>query len=74
MGYIKGEFSVQQIDASTARFKCNFNDGWKANVHLLTHKIVVNDNSVSATWPKKYFYNLDINLDTKETHGKWENQ
>lgn len=73
MGYIKGEFSSEQIDSSNVRFKCNFSGGWKANVHLLTHKIVVNDNSIFATWPKQYSYTLDINLDTKKVDGKWEN-
>ena len=73
MGYIKGEFSLEQIDPSNVRFKCNFSGGWKANVHLLTHKIVVNDNSIFATWPKQYYYTLDINLDTKKADSKWEN-
>ncbi len=73
MGYIKGEFRLEQIDPSNVRFKCNFSEGWKANVHLLTHKIVVNDNSVFATWPKQYYYTLDINLNTKKADSKWEN-
>lgn len=73
MGFIKGEFSMEQIDSSNVRFKCNFNKGWKANVHLFTHKIVVNDKSIFATWPKQYYYTLDINLDSKKVNGKWEN-
>lgn len=74
MGYIKGEYSFEQEDPSNVRFKCNFTQGWKANVHLPTHKIVVNNNSVFATWPKQYYYILDINLDTKETNSVWENR
>lgn len=74
MGYIKGEYSMKQIDYSSFSFKCNFNQGWKSNVHLPTHKMVVNDNSVFATWSKQCYYNLDINLDTKGIHSKWENQ
>ena len=74
MGYIKGEYNLDQIDSSNFRFTCSFSGGWKANVHLLMHKIVVNDKSAFATWPKQYHYTLDINLDTHEMNGKWENR
>lgn len=73
MGYIKGEYSIKQVDASHARFSLSFIGGWKANAKLLMHKIVVNDKSNFSTWPNKYRYTLDINHNTFEIEGHWEN-
>lgn len=73
MGYLKGHYSLEERGPSQVQFKASFDEGWKAHVHLFTHKIFVNDRSVFAAWPKQYDYTLDIDLDTKETEGRWEN-
>lgn len=73
MGYLKGHYSLEETGSSQLQFKASFDEDWKANVLLFTHKMFVNDRSVFATWRKQYDYTLDIDLDTKETESRWEN-
>lgn len=73
MGYLRGHYSLEETGSSQLQFRASFDEGWKANVLLFTHKMFVNDRSVFAAWRKQYDYTLDIDLDTKETESRWEN-
>ncbi|UUX34936.1 hypothetical protein [Fundicoccus culcitae] len=74
MGYIQGSYQVTVMNDGKTHLTFHFDDGWKANVPLLMHKIIVNDNSVFASWPKQYYFDLTIDWQANTLEGKWENR